>query len=269
MPRKPKVPGYCLHKQSGQAFVRLTRKNGKREFVYLGDYGSALSREKYERVVAEYLAARDGAVPSLGFDRRLTLAEIMVAYLRFAARHYVKDGHATSELAAIKAVLKRLRQGYGGTYADEFGPKALKALREQMIADEMVRGVINQNVGRVKRMFKWAASEELLSADVWRALDSVTGLQRGRTGAKEKAPIRPIDDQTVEKTCACLSPKLAAMVRLQRLLGCRPHEVCELQAEDFDFSRDVWIVRPGSHKTERSCPRTQLALTLHPPQRSS
>ena len=40
------------------------------------------------------------------------------------------------------------------------------------------------------------------------------------------------------------------MVRVQRLLGCRPHEVCELKVEDFDHTSDVWLVVPDSHKTE-------------------
>ncbi|WP_417847301.1 hypothetical protein [Thalassoglobus sp.] len=35
MPRKPKVPSYCLHKASGQAVVRI---NGRDH--YLGLYGT-------------------------------------------------------------------------------------------------------------------------------------------------------------------------------------------------------------------------------------
>ena len=40
------------------------------------------------------------------------------------------------------------------------------------------------------------------------------------------------------------------MVRLQRLTGCRPAEVCILRPCDVDTSGDVWLYRPGSHKTE-------------------
>lgn len=36
------------------------------------------------------------------------------------------------------------------------------------------------------------------------------------------------------------------MVRLQRLTGMRPGEVCELAAEDIDRSRDPWVYRPAS-----------------------
>ena len=51
-PKNP-VPSYLPHKKSGQARVRL--KNGSRyRDVYLGEYGSPESYEKYRQVVAEH-----------------------------------------------------------------------------------------------------------------------------------------------------------------------------------------------------------------------
>jgi integrase len=47
-----------------------------------------------------------------------------------------------------------------------------------------------------------------------------------------------------------LSPIVADMIRLQRLTGCRPEDVCHLRPCDVDTSGDVWLYRPGSHKTE-------------------
>ncbi len=46
-----RTPKYRRHKGSGQALVQL---NGKR--IYLGKYGTAESREKYRKLVAEFLA---------------------------------------------------------------------------------------------------------------------------------------------------------------------------------------------------------------------
>ena len=45
------LPGYLMHKSSGQAYCLI---NGK--FIYLGKYGSKASRQQYEEVIAEYLA---------------------------------------------------------------------------------------------------------------------------------------------------------------------------------------------------------------------
>jgi len=49
-PKNP-VPAYLLHKPTGKARVRL--KNGSRyRDVYLGEYGSPESYEKYRQIVA-------------------------------------------------------------------------------------------------------------------------------------------------------------------------------------------------------------------------
>ena len=51
-PSHRKVPSYCHHKASGQAVVRINSKD-----IYLGLYGTPASKEKYHRVIAEWLAA--------------------------------------------------------------------------------------------------------------------------------------------------------------------------------------------------------------------
>jgi integrase len=95
-----------------------------------------------------------------------------------------------------------------------------------------------------------AAAEELISPTVYQALAAVPGLRRGRTEAREMPPVRPVDDATVDATLAHLPPIVAAMVRFQRLTGCRPAEVCIIRPCDVDASGAVWRYRPASHKTE-------------------
>ena len=46
-------PGYCLHKPTGCAHVRF---NGK--LHYLGEYGCTESKERYNRLKAEWLVNR-------------------------------------------------------------------------------------------------------------------------------------------------------------------------------------------------------------------
>jgi len=43
------------------------------------------------------------------------------------------------------------------------------------------RGVINNRVNRMKRIFRWAVSEELIPTKVYEGLRTVPGLRRGRT----------------------------------------------------------------------------------------
>jgi integrase len=93
-------------------------------------------------------------------------------------------------------------------------------------------------------------SRELVPASVHQALTTVTGLQRGRTSARESDAVRPAEDCDVDAALPFLAPAVADMVRLQRLTGCRPGEIRILRPVDIDRSVDPWIYRPESHKTE-------------------
>ncbi len=119
-----------------------------------------------------------------------------------------------------------------------------------MVDDGLSRRYVNDHIDRIKRMFKWAAAEELIPASIPQALAMVPGLRKGRTEARETDPILPVDDATVDVTLSHLPAIPADMVRLQRLVGCRPSEVCAPRPCDLDRSGDVWIYRPKSHKTE-------------------
>jgi integrase len=180
----------------------------------------------------------------------LTVYELLAAFLRHAEQYYRKDGRPTGELREHKIVLGVLGEAYGHTPARDFGPLALKAVRHGMVRAELARGVINQRVGRIKRVFKWAVSEELVPAPVFQALSAVEGLRRGRSDARETGPVLPVPDDLVEKTIPFLNRQLAAMVRLQRLTGMRPGEVCSMRPRDLDVSGPVWLYSPAAHKTE-------------------
>ena len=76
------------------------------------------------------------------------------------------------------------------------------------------------------------------------------GLKRGRTTARETAPVRPVEHAIVEATLDHLPAVVADMVRLQRLLGGRPTELCIMRPCDVDRGGEVWVYTPSSHKTE-------------------
>jgi hypothetical protein len=112
----------------------------------------------------------------------MTVNEVIVAFLRHAENHYRRtDGTSTNELNEYRYSLQPVRSLYGITSAAEFGPLALKAVRELMIRADWSRKVINQRIGRIKRKFKWAVSEELIPPAVFHGLATIPGLQRGST----------------------------------------------------------------------------------------
>src|SRR5262249_7408287 len=129
------------------------------------------------------------------------------------------DGEPTTEIGELKLSLRPVRELYGLTPAAEFGPRALAAVRQHMIGLGWCRTLINRRLDRVKRAFKSATSEELIPVSVYPALRSLAGLRKGRSEARESAPVKPVDPAHVIATLPFLTPHLQTMVELQRLTG--------------------------------------------------
>ena len=66
--------------------------------------------------------------------------------------------------------MQPLEKLYGSTLAKDFSPKALKAVRQSMIDSGLARKTINQRIGRIIHVFKWAVSEEMVPPSVYQAL---------------------------------------------------------------------------------------------------
>ena len=243
--KKARVPKYCLHKPSGQAYVRIRGR-----VVYLGVYDSPESKQEYGRLIAELAAQPDGTADSGRPSRGITIVEVIAAYVDYAEQYYRKDGKSTGHMPGLLAAMRILRELYGGTEAAKFGPLSLRAIQNTLIERGASRRYINQHCGHIKRMFKWAVSMEILSSAVHQSLATVPGLKRGRTTARESKPILPVEDDLVNATLPYMPEIVADMVRVHRLIGCRPSEVCQLRPCDVDTTGDVWLYRPESHKTQ-------------------
>lgn len=233
----------CRRHKTGQAFVQI---KGRR--IYLGKYGTPAADSRYRQIIAEMVTTPERP-PSVG--RGITIIELSESYSEHVERWYVKDGRPTSEQDNIRQAIRFLLWIYEHLPAIEFGPVALKAVRQRMIDHGRSRPLINKDINRIRQMFRWASSEEILPVTVYQALLTLPPLLKGRTKANEPEPIGPAAIADVDAALIELSPTLQAMVRLQLLTGCRPGEVCSLRPRDVTISTDdVWCYRPESHKTE-------------------
>ena len=251
-----KVPKYRRHKK---IYARVVL-NGRE--IHLGPYGSPESKANYERVVSEWLqSGRKTPRPKRlatvkkqqdesGDDRVLTVTELAVRYFQHARTYYVKNGNPTSEVTGIQLALRDLRKLYGETLIEDFGPAALKTVREDLVRRDLARTSVNKQIGRILRMFRWGVSENLVRPETLTALQSVPGLKAGRCSARETERIKPVAAKDVDAVREHLNPVVMAMVDLQRLTGMRPGEVCQLRTADIDRSGAVWTYRPTSHKVE-------------------
>ncbi len=255
MPRlTKKTPKYRHHKARNRAFVEIDKKR-----IYLGKHDTQESRDAYDEFVAQWLANGRSLPPDPTKDKpdgKLTVTELVVAYWQYAKPYYGDSGH----IAGLKSAIRRLRKMYGKDQAEDVGPKALKLLQDSMINEDLSRRYINDQIAHIKRTYKWGVGEELVHPDAFHRLQAVSGLRRGRTLAKEAPPIVPVDDADVETTLAYLPDVVADMVRIQRLTGARPGEICILRPCDLDRANEAWIYRPSKHKTQHRGRSREICL---------
>ncbi|WP_339743360.1 site-specific integrase [uncultured Rubinisphaera sp.] len=231
-------PKFCKHKASGQAFVTLDGK-----VIYLGKHDSPAAREAYDRLILKWRQAND----STG-KHATTVGQLCLAYHRHAEMFYRdENGEQTGEAKNYQKSLKILIENFRSIPCSEFGPLKLQQLQNEM-CKKHVRSQVNKSISRVKAVFRWGVSQEMVPADIMMALDCVRGLQKGRSVAKEGEPVVPVPDEDFEPTVAKMSKNVAAICRMLILTGARVSEIRLMRVGDIDTSGKVWLYRPGSHK---------------------
>ena len=102
--RSAPAPKYCLHKPSGRAYVRIRGK-----VVYVGDYGSADSKQEYGRLVAELAVQPTAALPTARASdltvvdevkRKHELQQVAAEKQRLVQRIVPANGPVTSKVRA-------------------------------------------------------------------------------------------------------------------------------------------------------------------------
>ena len=264
------IPTY--REKNGRGIVTVRNPDGSRRDILLpGKYDSDESKQAYGRVLSQ-LRANGGNAPPRAGDRLgdLSIDEIAVRFLEeHVLGYYVHPvtKQPTSEQRSIKTAIRPLTRLYGSLPAAEFGPVALRAVRESMITgsfltedekDEYLksgkeigycRKTCNKHVGRIRLMFRWASEHEIIRAAIYHGLLAVRGLKAGRSGARETLPVLPVALDVVEKVIPCLPPITGDIVRLLLLTGARVGELCELRTRDIDRGAPIWLAELDHHKT--------------------
>ncbi|MCE9606480.1 MAG: site-specific integrase [Planctomycetia bacterium] len=247
-----RTPKYSRHRRSGQAFVRLEGKQ-----VQLGPWSNdpnAPSRHAYNKIVGEWIVNGRMVPRTATGSQPLTINECILRYSTWAEAYY--EGRTDS----IKVACRFLRKTYGTTSAQEFGPLALQVVIAKMVEQDLSRGYVCDLIGRMKRFFRWCTAQQLITASVIASLECVSSPRKGKGEARETLPVVPVDDAIVDATLPHVPPTIGDMIRLQRLCGMRPGELCQLRPCDVNRVGDVWSYRPEHHKTEHRGRDRRIAI---------
>jgi hypothetical protein len=125
--------------------------------------------------------------------------------------------------------LRVWRQHYGDIPAVEFDSLKMLALQEIIIGTGWSRKTVNDSLARVKRALKWMVSRKLIPAAVMHECSAVTGLEKGRSRAKETEPKRPVPEEHIEAVRPWVSRQVWALLPMKHRVAVRAHgpQVCD------------------------------------------
>jgi len=251
MSRRPakKLPSYRLHRSSGQAITTMVDAvTGQRRDRLLGKFDTPESRSKWATLISKWEAAgrrldvvEDHAAAPVG---SITVNALTNAYLR-----HIEPLISPTHYMSIERALGLLATEYGDTSAATLGPRKVKQVRITMVGLGWKRETVNKGVRFIVAAFRWAASEELVKADVHTSLATIPNLKLGEMGVEDGDAVPPAPESHVDAACDHLPRQIVAMIRLQILTGMRPGEVVTMRRCDIDTTGKVWIYRPVTHKT--------------------
>ena len=233
---KARKPKYCgPHNPSGKGYAWL---NGK-QIYFKGRHNSRESLAEYRKFLSENFP---DLVPYSANRRSVKWVirkwrEEHEGQLKYANMHHYKQCFKVLKEAGVLQL-----------EAARFSPKILKVVRNEMIVRGWAMATINERVGRIKTMFKWAASEELVPKDVAAGLYCVSGLRASQGIAPAPRSRRAVSWEEVEAIGEHLSPTVIGMCRLQWLTGMRSENLCDISLKNVSKVGDVWLYRPVTHK---------------------
>ena len=199
------------------------------------------------KTIAEWLSsgkqvAADGS--------NITLNEILARFWVYAESYYRSpDGKPTTELDSLRYAFRPLLKLYGNTEAASFGPRCLRAVQRNMVEIGWCRNNVNRSLSRIKMLFKWAVSQELLQSSVYQALITVPGLRKGRSDAHETEPTKPVPQEHIDAIKPYVNRHMWTIIQLQLLTAARPSEILKIRPCDIDRGGKIWVCSPAAHKT--------------------
>lgn len=244
-------------KQTGSVFdnhglwyysVQLPGEKRRRQVPLRAPGAKHTLRTDRPRKMAEEAAARYWEEHTRQIRRHdpagVSVSELCALWAEHCREYYRgPDGTPTSMATNAVLAVRLFRDLYGNAAVSELTHADMLQLRDALVRSGVARTTVNRRLWCVKYMMEWALDEAIIPAAVKAELTQVKGVKRGRTLAPERQPVRPVDDATIAATVAHMMPNTADMVRVHRLTGMRPGELCALRWSLIDTSRTPWVYR--------------------------
>lgn len=255
---KNSIPKLCTD-SNGRAFTKVCGR-----FISLGKAGTPDAARRYAEVLTanangqEIVKASKPTPPK----RCLTINELCIQFVTREIPRY-----SSGEAYAFKAAIRVLRPLFGDTPVDDFGPVRYRLMRDSMVAGDVAtdrkpwaRPTVNRQAKRIRQIFRWGVSHELVPVEIVHRLDTVRSLAMGETTAHDNPARLAVPREDVDAARLHLKPIHRDVLDLLLLTGARRGEILKLTGAMIQKRPDVWIAELHEHKTARKGKRRILAF---------
>jgi integrase len=249
------VPRFCID-ATGRAFTKV---NGR--FISLGRGDSSESRTRYAAILADHAQGKLLHTARLTSVQPSSLTANQLL-LQYATRELPR--YSSAEQHCQKCAMKIARQMFGAVPVTDFGPLKLRLVRDAMVAGDpnardkngkpkprkpWSRSFVNKQIKRLRAVFRWGVSWELVPQAVADALGSVRSLAIGQSTARETAPRLAVPHADITAVRGNLRERHRDVFDLLLLTGARPGEIVNLTTGMIDRTGEVWRCDLLKHKT--------------------
>ena len=247
---KTSVPRFCVD-LNGRAFTKVAGR-----FYSLGRAELPESKLRFAKILEDHakgLLVERAAKPA---EKRpgISVAELLLMYVSKELPRFSR-----SERDCQTTAIRVVRSLFADTPLTEFGPLRLRIVRDAMVAGDpnakpkprkpWARKTVNRHMNRVRGIFRWGVSFELVPESVATALSMVRNLTPGESPAVDYAPRRAVPQADIEAVRAQLREYHRDIFDLLLLTGARPGEIVSLRTKDVKRTGDVWRADLEKHKT--------------------
>lgn len=270
----------CPASEGASAFPEAQAGNGN---GYAAEPTASPTTQSVAATATVVPASPSQVLASAEYATGHTVADIAHLWLDWIERTQCPNGRDRTSLYYGARQAIRALEDFWEYPAADFGCPELTAVQEKLVRTPVVsrpkdpakkpkkrarfRSTVNDTVGRIRQLFKWAARRRLISREAWAVMEPdlklVQPLLRGKTTAPDGPVERTVDDALVDATLAGLPEIVADLLRFQRLTGCRPGEarglcLSEIDRRPIPSYKGRWVWRVPEWKLswrERHIPR--------------
>jgi len=189
------------------------------------------SLRRYGELLAS-VSQRASAVPAGDKPHKAAHTTVGALCLKFATEELPR--YSDAEQRCQKVAIRILRELFGETPAADFGPLRLRTVRQAMVDKGWSRWFTNKEVKRLRHIFIWGVSWEVVPQTVADSLKSVGSLVAGESDAPDTRPRHAVPDEQLRAVRDVLCQRHRDVFDLLLLTGARPGELIGLTTGDID-----------------------------------